>query len=324
MLSRSLIIPDTNTLRHVINDVSCLNDFRFWGSFIRLISWIKEQGLKDSISIWIPRIVIDELLVQRKEDFNKLHETLTKYTPHFDWITSGDLWLLWIAEYEAFIKDKIETYITTITSWSLDWITIVILESWNKIWLYELLYNQVLNKIPPLNKSSSYKDAYIIALANEYAQKPEYNICFMFSENKNDFNSVKFHEKIEYIASYEILIAKLEDVYKSYLENREYHEWWNTSYYEEILKWELDIISSIEDIEGNSIDIKSYKIQEKLIEISIYIYQDDWDTDFSEMTDDYMKLWNKILFTWSDDIVHERILFLVIDQNKNIIKSYLQ
>ncbi|MDD3307920.1 MAG: PIN domain-containing protein [Acetobacterium sp.] len=184
-MKKIAVILDTNIAHSP--DSNCNFDQFHIFEYDNTVGFIERHDLTDSVDVFIPEIVLDEITEHRK---NKLHSSLSVITNLAEQFASTNICNVSILDSKEF---SIDDYITKIKDRKLkEGIKIIPIPSDRSI-LFNDVLSKAIKKIPPFQKGKSdqgFKDTIILISIIEYFKENlEYSEIYLFSDD-NGFTFV--------------------------------------------------------------------------------------------------------------------------------------
>jgi hypothetical protein len=259
---KTLIVFDTNKLRSTIRGGTSYGSFEFSNEFNEISSFINEKKLSEFVDIAIPRIVIEELLKQKIEQYEKDIEDYSAIVERLSMLpnTKIDKIVLPDKSFDCSknLKEFLEQYVKNNN------IILIELQEDKLIDIFKNVINRAIQKQSPFNKEKSdagFKDAIIWESILNYEKLDEYNkVIFVTKDSGFDNNCIsefesKIQKYIKIVPSIELVIQELNKDYEFYIQHYEVIDFANEDYFMDYLNKEIS------DKKYILIDDKEYLIE---------------------------------------------------------------
>lgn len=268
---KTLIVFDTNSLRHTDGDKVVYATFEFGHPFKEIEQFILDSKLTDDVSVAIPEWAIIELKDQKERQYTEDIENLKKHfkrlknLPHFEGLNTID---------ESFdciehIKNKCDEYLATKTS-----VSFIELEETKANEILKSMMDRVLRKQKaqrPFSQLSGFKDAgfkdnIIWESILNYDELSKFD-KLIFLTKDGDYTGCEYEfrgrwgKHIEIIKDEARVIEELKKDYENYIEHRKLYDYAQSAYFKDYLQ---DILTPKSTIffEDEDYVIENYKIVE--------------------------------------------------------------
>lgn len=274
---RTLIVFDTNKLRSVIKGGPSYGSFEFSKEFGQISDFIKEVKLADFVNIAIPRIVVEELLKQKieqyktdLEDFHSIKERLTMLpNTSFDGITlpGNDF------NCSENLKQLLEKFIL------INNITIIDFSDDKLSEIFKNIIKRAIDKNPPFKQKgnssdSGFKDVLIWESILNYDAIDNYNKVILvsndsgFNECISEFESI-VNKYLVLTPSADYVKEEINKDYDSIIQKNKFLDFVNKDYFKDHIAEALSHFNSI-IIEEKDYTIESTNVIEYLDSIDYF------------------------------------------------------
>lgn len=318
---KTLVILDTNKLRNNFEWEKDYSMFEPKGDFIKIIEFIEQNNLQNSIFIGITDMVLEELISTRCENFNQQINNLKSSIKKLGNMPCCDFSKVGIPEdsysYDDYIRKKIEEYMS-----SKKFILILHLDKEKYAQTMSSIIKKFVKKEKPFSDSGKgFKDAIIWETILNLKNIDDYFSVFFLTENIKDFEKSlqekykeTFSKDLNLETNTDLLIASLQNIYKIYVNYPEIIKFLKTDYFSSLLSGYLF-----------GIDFKVKKLHiESILDIEDFNEEDfEWSEIESETyTKDNLSNLKNISIVFLNDSKKYEAEFVFDTVNNDIVQLY--
>jgi hypothetical protein len=275
---KTLVILDTNKIRANFEWEMDYSNFEPKGDFIKITEWVEQNRLQGLVTVGLPEIVVEEVVENRRANFEKELGFLKASLKKLENISCCDFSRIVLPkqdfDYRLFIRKKMEEYMGT-----KPYVTFLRLNKENHSKTLEKIMKKALLKKKPFNDSGKgFKDALIWETLLNFRDMNRYNNVFLLTEDRN-FESLQgefaktFSKDLRLEIDTTTLIVELEKIYGLYVDYPELIRYLKTEYFRsqlqeqltneadfKIVNFELKHIVSINDVTRE--DLKEFELSD--------------------------------------------------------------
>lgn len=263
---KTLIVFDTNKLRSTIRGGPSYGSFEFSKEFKELQSFIVKKGLLNYIDIGVSKLVLEELLNQKIEQYTEDIKNISAIRIRLSELPGVDFTLLRLPDTtfdcQKHLNPLLENFIRD------NRISIIDTPGDKSGYLLKEIIKRAVEKTPPFREGKSdagFKDTVIWMSLLNCENLDNYDKVIFVSKD-SDFNDkckFEFEEKIKkhicITTSVAFVITEIEGDYKYFIEEKEWIDFVNTDYFKDYLTQWLSELDKI-PIEGEEYTLETVNV----------------------------------------------------------------
>jgi len=268
---KTLIVLETNKLRSTIGGDVSYDSFTFSPEFDELKSFIEDKELTDYIHIAVPKMVIDELLRQKIEQYWKDRQNLSQIIQRFSKLPETDFTSISLPDDDF----NCEGYLKPLTKEFIERENIKIIDfPEDKLGeIFKNIIKRALERKPPFKQSNKskdigFKDAVIWETLLNYEKIKDYDKVIFISNDagfqgcQEEFESeMKIYCRIFTSTAY--AIEEIQADYQPLIEKREWLEFVTSDYFEDHISQFLSGLDKI-PVENNEYEFEKAEVIEHI------------------------------------------------------------
>ena len=318
---KTLVVFDTNTLRRTIGGGSTYGSFEFTEGYNNLNKFIEENKLSEFIKIIIPRIVIEELLKQKIEQYEDDTKNILSIVKRLITLPEVAIGEVRLPDSSYDCSSKLNFFLEEFIR--ANKLNIVDLPDDKLKEIFLKIKQRSIDKKPPFkNSDTGFKDVIIWETILNYLNIKDFHKTILISKDGgfNEKCKIEFEKLIERFLvmtpSPEYAIEELKTDYSFYLENKEIIDFTKTDVFKKYIESIIDKMKTIQ------IDETEYEITEKIIED----YCDNIETLDEDETGISTIISTKLKINFNQDgVTHKKLIYAKtsLDDTKGIMSTEL-
>jgi hypothetical protein len=314
---RTLVILDTNKIRANFEWEKDYSNFEPKGDFIEIIEWIEQNRLHGLVTIGLPEIVVEEVVENRRANFDQEMERLKSSLKKLENLSCCDFSGVVLPrddfDYRQFFRNEIEAYMG-----AKPFVIMLKLDKGAHGKTLERVMKKALLKEKPFDDSGrGFKDALIWETLLNLSNINGYHNVFLLTED-SDFESLQgefaktFSKDLQMENNTTTLIVDLEKIYGLYVDYPELVRYLKTEYFRSKL---VEYLADEANFEKISLEVK------RIISINDATQKELQEFELpSAYTDDDLAFLKRVDFSFENNGV-EYSAALIIESATNEITA---
>jgi PIN domain-containing protein len=264
---KTLVVFDTNSLRHTPDGKPAYNSFSFGAPYKNIREFIEQSGLQESVTLGVPSMVIEELKHQKQKQYEKDLRQLKEIFNRMDGLPCDPEGFLTPLSQRFDVAEHIEA---TAKKYIED--SPIDLIGFNEEDALSMLKNMVAKvidvesvKSPFRPKDAGFKDNVIWETLMHFEGIKDFDkIIFLTTDSDykencyQEFDS-KWQRYLRILKDENLVISELQIDYANYIEYRKVYDYAQNEYFDGYLR-DLLTPATFVEIERESLKIENYRI----------------------------------------------------------------